>query len=1165
MTTTTESTDGINESSDSTDEQVKQLLLMIPLCLLVGNVLRHICIEFRLILPYTALLLLVGMIFGWIEQHISKSTIFGGAVDLIQTLNPDLLLAIFIPPLVFESAFGTDYHIIRREFIQAILLAGPGVILNTIFTSIFCYYVFPYNWSWAEALTFSSIISATDPVAVVSLLRELGASPKLATLIEGESLLNDGSAFVLFVVMSRFITDSSPPTAINIVGQFVSLTFGGIIIGIIVGIIVILWIRLVFNDARIEIVITVIACYLTYWWCEDGFFENIHASGVLGCVFLGLCVSKYKSAITPSVHESMHAFWEVLSYIANTLVFIFSGMIIVLSVFKSRSTSDAVNICDLGYNILLLIMLHIARILTILTLYYPLKYSGFGINWKQIIVLVFGGLRGVIGLSLALIIKLDNRYSASYQHQVLFHIAVIVFWTLILNATSMQYIVHYLGLTKLKKDAIPVLKAEMAILESQTKDKIEGMKGDPAYAGANWHDVVATLPSYASILSNNVEKHQNKLKRMLTTRTVTKCDIKDVEKIVGFYPESKYMSMRFMDLDEYENEPVETIEENESEEWSQPLLTPINTDKSGNEIKARFNFDDDNFISDETKEFDPLSDVYSLQSNPNLKPMASLLDAKLPSLRMAMNSTNLPKSEKMVNISTKELQHRVLSILQTSFDNAFEEGIISLDSYMILKNGINCALDDTDIKILEKHIYSVFEINKCFENIYTKFNNIRLIRFLLLHELKRAIEVGLIFIESVEELRGKISCVPLISKSYKLAPILNLLNSVVEQVEHKWLHIQHKYPEVYAGIQTRLAVNTIIEHEQNEIQQLYNYGLLDEREYSKMIQLLQQTQHRLYYSSWNYVTKIHLSKDDMKQTIRSVVWISKLKHDNDIQHEKKLQYIFKNMIHHKYNKNDIIVKKNEFINGIHIIVSGQCTVNIIDEKEENNNLLNIQANEQINLYDDTQQDDNDNKTQQISTKRSETFTKGVFFPAWAYLTQQPSQYSIHTDTTVETCFLSNDIMTYLLEDKDLNEITEKDAYLSLWKSCASYLLWLKHKHVKRGNIIDAFFHTLSKTEISIMCQKSTFKQFDSQHEDDRMYLNSSYLMILLYGKCFYYQNNNYNKKEKHTFNSGDMLLPYPRPYIFEKGSKILVLDYNIKHSLPSPMKRINRTFTFRKL
>merc|ERR1719334_316961 len=193
-----------------------------------------------MIIPYTTFLFALGMVLGWWDiywpwslGHVSV------AIRTVDNIDPHVLLGVFIPPLVFESAFSVDYHIIRKELAPAVTLAGPGVALNTLFTACFAL-LFPYKWSFAEALLFGSIASATDPVAVVALLRELGASKRLATLIEGESLLNDGTAFVLFVVLVK-IVEGVHLSSGDIVGMFCKLVFGGIAVGILGAVLTVEW------------------------------------------------------------------------------------------------------------------------------------------------------------------------------------------------------------------------------------------------------------------------------------------------------------------------------------------------------------------------------------------------------------------------------------------------------------------------------------------------------------------------------------------------------------------------------------------------------------------------------------------------------------------------------------------------------------------------------------------------------------------------------------------------------------------------------------------------------------------------------------------------------------------------------------------------------------
>lgn len=109
-------------------------------------------------------------------------------------INADIFLFVFLPPLVFGEAMNLNWHHIIGGFWQAVLLAGPGVLIGCVLIGVIAKYLL--NWSWNLAMIFGAILSATDPVAVVALLKSAGASPKLTILIVGESLLNDGSAMV---------------------------------------------------------------------------------------------------------------------------------------------------------------------------------------------------------------------------------------------------------------------------------------------------------------------------------------------------------------------------------------------------------------------------------------------------------------------------------------------------------------------------------------------------------------------------------------------------------------------------------------------------------------------------------------------------------------------------------------------------------------------------------------------------------------------------------------------------------------------------------------------------------------------------------------------------------------------------------------------------------
>ena len=123
-----------------------------------------------------------------------------------------VLLFVFLPPLIYEGSAYTNAHKFGKHLCSGLILAGPGVIMQTALIGATARYVFPYNWGWPESLLFGGILSATDPIAVIALFKELGCLPDLRVLIEAESILNDGSAIVVFQVERPTI--AQPPMQI---------------------------------------------------------------------------------------------------------------------------------------------------------------------------------------------------------------------------------------------------------------------------------------------------------------------------------------------------------------------------------------------------------------------------------------------------------------------------------------------------------------------------------------------------------------------------------------------------------------------------------------------------------------------------------------------------------------------------------------------------------------------------------------------------------------------------------------------------------------------------------------------------------------------------------------------------------------------------------------
>lgn len=279
------------------------------------------------------------------------------------------------------------YHV-KGAFWQAVILAGPGVIIGAALTGVIAKYMLPYSWNWNLSMTFGSILSATDPVAVVSLLKSVGASPKLTMIIVGESLLNDGTAMVLFTVFNHCLNGMSY-TIDSIIVFFASACFGSAFIGLLIGAVTVRWMRtanrtLSEMDVLVQIAITLCAAYLTFFVTQG----TLGISGVLGCCGAGIMLAWLAPPIILS-HETMHHVWGMIEWVFNTLIFLLAGLII------GNRGFEEVNPVDWFLVVVLYVLLMIVRAIVIAVLYPFVSRIGHKCTINEAVFMFWGGLRGV--------------------------------------------------------------------------------------------------------------------------------------------------------------------------------------------------------------------------------------------------------------------------------------------------------------------------------------------------------------------------------------------------------------------------------------------------------------------------------------------------------------------------------------------------------------------------------------------------------------------------------------------------------------------------------------------------------------------------------------------------------------------------------------------------
>ncbi|XP_052204611.1 sodium/hydrogen exchanger 7 isoform X3 [Diospyros lotus] len=431
---------------ESSTSNPTDAVIFVGISLVLGIACRHLLRGTRV--PYTVALLILGIALGSIEygtkHQLGK---IGDGIRIWAQIDPNLLLAVFLPALLFESSFSMEVHQIKRCMAQMIILAGPGVLISTFCLGSAIKLTFPYDWSWKTSLLIGGLLSATDPVAVVALLKELGASKKLSTIIEGESLMNDGTAIVVYQLFFRMVLGQT--FSWGAVLEFLTkVSLGAVGMGLAFGIASVLWLGFIFNDIVIEIALTLTVSYIAFFTAQEG----ADVSGVLAVMTLGMFYAAFaRTAFKGDGQQSLHHFWEMVAYIANTLIFILSGVVIAEGVlgndklFENHGNSW-------GYLILLYILIQVSRMVVVGVLFPFLRYFGYGLDWKEAIILVWSGLRGAVALSLSLSVKQssgNSNISSETGTLFVFFTGGIVFLTLIVNGSTTQFVLHFLNMDKL--------------------------------------------------------------------------------------------------------------------------------------------------------------------------------------------------------------------------------------------------------------------------------------------------------------------------------------------------------------------------------------------------------------------------------------------------------------------------------------------------------------------------------------------------------------------------------------------------------------------------------------------------------------------------------------------------------------------------------------------
>ncbi|MBI5528789.1 MAG: cation:proton antiporter [Deltaproteobacteria bacterium] len=383
-------------------------------------------------LPHSVFLVMTGVVAGLVFRHAGW-----GQMDRLAAQFPDIILYVLLPPLVFESAYNLPLSDLKKDFAPIGALAVLALITSTAVVGILMHLAL--GLPLVPSLTFGALISATDPVAVVALFREIGAPKRLSTIVEGESLLNDGTAIVLFRVLVAAAAAPALDAGLFARGaiEFVEVSLGGVVVGLVTAWLMEVLLNATSRSTSAQLGLTVAAAYGSFLIAD----HFLHVSGVISTLTVGLHLgTRARLELNKEALHGMHHIWEFLSLAANTLVFFAVGV----------TVDPAVMAGSLKYIPATVAIAYLARAVSVFTTIPPVNALRLAapVGFAYQTILLWGGLRG--GLALGLVLLLPDGFP--HKQTFLAVATAVVLSTLFINALTIRGVMRLLKLDRLDPD-----------------------------------------------------------------------------------------------------------------------------------------------------------------------------------------------------------------------------------------------------------------------------------------------------------------------------------------------------------------------------------------------------------------------------------------------------------------------------------------------------------------------------------------------------------------------------------------------------------------------------------------------------------------------------------------------------------------------------------------
>jgi monovalent cation/hydrogen antiporter len=388
----------------------------------------------HLALPYPIVLVIGGAAFGFIP----------GMPDI--RLDPDVVLVVFLPPLLYGAAFFSDLGDIRAN-LRSNTLAAVGLVLVTmVAVAVVAHAVIP-GMPWGAAFVLGAIVSPTDPLAGATIMRRLGVPRRPVSAVEAEGLFNDATALVAYRVAVVAVVDGSFSLGDAVLRFFISV-IGGIAIGLAVGWIV-AFIRERVQDAQVSITISLLSGYAAFIPAD-----KLGVSGVLAAVTTGIYMGIRGPSIIPARTRLQGVYvWEILDFLLNAALFVLVGLQLrtVVDDITGRPAGDVV-----GYALAISGVVIGARLVWLNTMPYVIRALDRRpaqrlrrVGWRMRAIIAWSGMRGAVSLAAALALPLETDAGTPFPDRdlIIFLTFAVIFATLVVQGLSLPALIRSLRIT----------------------------------------------------------------------------------------------------------------------------------------------------------------------------------------------------------------------------------------------------------------------------------------------------------------------------------------------------------------------------------------------------------------------------------------------------------------------------------------------------------------------------------------------------------------------------------------------------------------------------------------------------------------------------------------------------------------------------------------------